>query len=247
MPPIAVVGYGLGVGRLDFAGGAFLLFLTNLAAIAFAIGLIARLSGAARPFGTVEMTPGYLIAGAAAFLALATPLALTLVRVTHEGSARAATKQILSEDLNVAYSNIAQLDVSWPLGGEPAIDAVVIAPSFRSDAQSVVLKRLTHALGVQPRLNLQQVVAADFRSQTRAMVDAAMERTAAGISNDVPPFGEIRAALGIPVQSLWINRAERIVNIVPVAAPNWSLADYHDAEAIVAAGRSGSYRPLRHL
>lgn len=57
MPPLAVVGYGLGVYRLDFAGGAMLLFLTNPAAIAFAFAFIARLSGAARPTGRVEFTP----------------------------------------------------------------------------------------------------------------------------------------------------------------------------------------------
>ena len=57
MPPLAVVGYSLGVYRLDFAGGAMLLFLTNPAAIAFAFAFIAQLSGAARPTGRVEFTP----------------------------------------------------------------------------------------------------------------------------------------------------------------------------------------------
>jgi uncharacterized hydrophobic protein (TIGR00271 family) len=45
MPPLATVGYGIGVFRLDFARGALLLFLTNLAAIAFSFAVIARLSG----------------------------------------------------------------------------------------------------------------------------------------------------------------------------------------------------------
>ncbi len=123
--------------------------------------------------------------------------------------------------------------------GTPKIDAIVIAPNFRTDAQSIVLSRLTRLLGIRPNLNLQQVVASDIESQTRAMVDAAMERTAAGISRDVPPFADIRAALGIPVQSLWTNRAERIVNIVPVAAPGWTLADYRAIEDEVATNAGG--------
>jgi len=36
MPPLDVVGIGIGLGRWDVAGGAFLLFLTNAIAIAFA-------------------------------------------------------------------------------------------------------------------------------------------------------------------------------------------------------------------
>ena len=77
MPPLATLGYGLGVLEIRFALGAFLLFLTNLAAITFAFALIARLSGAARPLRSVEMTPRYLGVLFAAFLALATPLSIT--------------------------------------------------------------------------------------------------------------------------------------------------------------------------
>jgi uncharacterized membrane protein len=66
MPPLATVGYGLGVANMSFALGAFLLFLTNLAAIAFSFALIARLSGAARPLANVEITPRYVLAGMAA-------------------------------------------------------------------------------------------------------------------------------------------------------------------------------------
>ena len=53
MPPLATVGYGLGVMNPAYALGAFLLFLTNLSAIAFAFAVIARLSGAARPLANV--------------------------------------------------------------------------------------------------------------------------------------------------------------------------------------------------
>ena len=239
MPPLATVGYGIATLRWEFAGGAFLLFMTNLAAIAFAVATVARLSGAARPLANVERSPLYVLAGTVAFLVLAVPLALTLVRVTNEGTARAAARSILMEQLDVGSTGIAQLDVSWPLRGTPTVDAVVIAPRFRGDAHSVVLEQLTKRLGTPPELNLQQVVAADINAQTRAMVDAAMERTAVGISRDVPPFAEIRAALGIPVQSLWTNRAERIVHIVPIAAPDWTLADYREIENAVQADAGG--------
>ncbi len=239
MPPLAVVGYGLGTFRLDFAGGALLLFLTNLAAIAFSFALIARLSGAARPLGHVELTPGYIAGGAVVFLALATPLALTLLRVTQEGTARNAANEALMAELKIGRSNIAQLDVVWPLRGTPTIDAVVIAPTFTGDAQDVIEKKLAAKLGTTPTFTLQQVVAADLGSQTKAMIDTAMERTAAGIAKDAPPYLAIRAAVGLPTQAIWVNRSERSVNLVPVAAPGWTLADYRDVEASATKAADG--------
>jgi uncharacterized hydrophobic protein (TIGR00271 family) len=235
MPPLAVVGYGLGVGRPDYAGGAFLLFLTNLAAIAFAIGLIARLSGAARPFAAMKLTRDAALVGLVAFLALATPLALTLVRVTQEATARARARQAITAVLAVKPLNIAQLDVKWPLRGRLTVDAVVVAPRFRSDAQAEITRRLAASLGTRPEVSVQQIVAADVGSQARAMVDAALQRTVAGITSDVPPFEEMRAALGIPIETVWTNRSEHIAWLVPMAAPGWALADYRDAEALAGA------------
>ncbi len=232
MPPLATIGYGIGVWRLDFAAGALLLFLTNLAAIAFAIAVVARLSGAARPLSHVEKNPYFLIAGCAAFLSLATPLGLTLLRLSNEAGLRSTSQDVLMNELKVSKRNITQLDVSWSLRGDPKIDAVVIAPNFRNDAQNTVLEILTQRIGETPELNLQQIIAADIESQTRAIVDAAMARTSAGINGDVPPYSDIRAAMSIPVQSMWVDRSERIVNIVPIEAEGWTLKDYFDAEKI---------------
>lgn len=45
VPPLAVVGVSLEAGELNFAGGAFLLFLTNLVGIVVAAGIVYVLSG----------------------------------------------------------------------------------------------------------------------------------------------------------------------------------------------------------
>lgn len=240
MPPLATVGYGLGVLRPDFAGGAFLLFLTNLAAIAFSFALIARLGGAARPLAHVEMSPAYILFGCAAFLALATPLGLTLLRVSHETHARVAARREIVAALHVRDQDVAQLDAAWPLFGLPQISAVVIAPRFSPTAQTDLSARLTGELGAKTTVILQQVVAGDVQSQTRAMVDAAIERNTSGIAHDVPPIAEIRAALPLPVQSLWIDRADRSVNLVPVAASGWTPGDFRAAEA-AAQGNGGDW------
>lgn len=239
MPPLATVGYGLATWRLDFAGGALLLFLTNLAAISFAITVVARISGAARPLAHVEKNPYFLLAGVLAFLSLATPLGLTLARLSNEAGLRSASQSVLMEELGISQRNITQLDVSWPLTGDPKVDAIVIAPKFSEDGQKSVLEALTKRIGETPEVNLQQIIAADIESQTRAIVDAAMDRTSANLVRDVPPFDDIRAAISVPVQSIWPNRSERIVDIVPIAVEDWSLQDYFDAEMLAQESGGG--------
>jgi hypothetical protein len=239
MPPLATVGYGLGVFSLTFAAGAFLLFLTNLAAIAFSFALIARLSGAARPLERVEITPRHVIGGLAAFLVLATPLAVTLYRVQAESRARAEVRRVIEQQLGVKGTAIAQLDVDWPLRGTVGIDAVVISGQYRADADSRISRQLEASLGRKTELNLQQVLATDIDSRTRAIVDAAVQRSAAGIAGDVPPLGAIRAAIGLPTQALWVNRGERSVQMVPFAAQGWTLADYRQLESQADAVAGG--------
>jgi uncharacterized hydrophobic protein (TIGR00271 family) len=235
MPPLATVGYGLGTLRLDYAGGAFLLFLTNLAAIAFSFALIARLGGAASTLSRVKMSPAYIAAGTLIFLALATPLALTLLRVSHESKARTAARREIIKTLGVRDQDIARVDVSWPLWGQPQVSAVVIAPRYVANAQANLATRLSSELVAKTRVVLQQVVAGDVLAHTQALVDAAIDQSAAVVANDVPPLAEIKAELPLPVQSVWIDSANRSVHIVPAAAPAWTLGDFRQMEIAAQA------------
>ncbi len=238
MPPLATIGYGVAVLEPSFTGGAMLLFLTNLAAIAFSFALIARLSGAARPRRNVEWTPRYIAIVVGGILALAVPLATTLMNVVAEARTRAMARESISSVVGVDRNRVAQLDITVPIFGETRIDAVVITPKYRANIEKAVTADIERRLGSKTIVNLQQILAADLPSQTRAMVDAAMERTAAGIAADVPPYARIRSAIGLPMQAAWANRAERLVTIVPAAAPNWTLADFRQAEELAneAAG-----------
>lgn len=239
MPPLTVVGYGIGVLQPMFALGALLLFLTNLAAITFAFALIARLSGAARPFGKVEWTPRYVSILIAAFLVLATPLSLTLMKLTNEARIRTAARTAIEEACGNTGVTIAQLDVKSSVFGAPTVDALVIARSYTTNAADEAAELMRKRLGSTVRINLQQVLAADVQAQTRAMVDAAMERTAAGIAADVPPYNDIRQAVGLPTRSLWSDRAQRMVYVEPIPAPGWTLADYREIEGTANQGIKG--------
>ncbi|MBT0667158.1 DUF389 domain-containing protein [Novosphingobium profundi] len=239
MPPLAVVGYGIGVLQPLFAMGALLLFLTNLAAITFAFALVARLSGAARPLGKVEWTPRYVAILIAAFLVLATPLTMTLMKLTNEARIRSAAQNAIIEACGDNSVNVAQLDVSSSLFGSPKVKALVIATSYTANAQAAAETLLRTRLGENVEISLQQVLAADVRSQTQAMVDAAMERTTAGIAADVPPFKTIRQKIGLPTRAIWTDRAQRQVYIEPVPAPEWTLEDYRVTEKAASQGVSG--------
>ena len=239
MPPLTVIGYGIGVMQPMFAMGALLLFLTNLAAITFAFALIARLSGAARPFGKVEWSPGYVAILIAAFLALATPLSLTLMKLTNEARIRVAARSAIVEACGGSGVTIAQLDVKTSVFGSPEVDALVIARSYTTNAAEEAEALLKAALDKDVAISLQQVLAADVQAQTRAMVDAAMERTAAGIAADVPPFRSIREAVGLPTRAVWADRAQRMVYLEPVPAPDWTLGDYRAVEETSSKGVSG--------
>ncbi|MEJ2456718.1 MAG: DUF389 domain-containing protein [Novosphingobium sp.] len=239
MPPLTVIGYGIGVFQPMFAMGALLLFLTNLAAITFAFALIARLSGAARPLGKVEWTPRYVAILIAAFLALATPLSMTLMKLSNEARIRIAARGAIAEACGNKNVTIAQLDVKTGVFSLPTVDALVIAPSYTTNAAKQAETLIRQSLGEQVTINLQQVLTADVQAQTRAMVDAAMERTTAGIAADVPPFKTIRETVGLPTRSLWTDRAQRMVYVDPVPAPGWTLEDYRAVEKTASKGVTG--------
>ena len=231
MPPLATVGYGIAVLQPAFALGAFLLFLTNLAAIAFAFAVVARLSGAARPRERVEWTRGHLAITMLAIAALATPLGLTLQSIVDEARARAAVREASVAIFGSHDGRIAQLDVRRPLLEATRIEVVVITPEYVPDARERFARELEARLDETITFDLQQVLAADITAQTRALVNAAMERTRAGIAADVPPLDRIREAVALPLRAVWTNRAERLVEIVPAEVPGWTLADYRRIES----------------
>lgn len=230
MPPLAVVGYGMGVLQVQFALGALLLFLTNLAAITLSFAVIARMSGAAKPLYKVEWKPRFVAIIFVAFLVLAVPLTMTLSRLSKEATMRIAARSAITEACGGKDADIAQLEVSWPLFDKPSVQALVVAPTYSSNAEMQSRKRISAFMGTPVDVNLQQLQAADFQSQTRAMIDAAMQRTAAGIAADVPPYDRIRASIGLPTHGIWANRAERRVYVEPIAAPGWTLTDYAEVE-----------------
>ena len=226
MPPLATLGYSLAVWRLDLAFGAALLFLTNLAAIAFSFALVARQRGVARPLFRQSIKPLHAVLGLVAFLALATPLALTLHRIAQEAFAAVAVRRELAAIFSVEPSQVAQLSVKWTSAGVPDVEATVITPIFQQDAEAVLQERLTRTLRTRPNVRVGQVVAADVAAQTRAMIEAALTNQA----DRQPPIEQARAASTVPIYAAWADTGARTIYLSAAPLSGLSLADYRQEE-----------------
>jgi len=104
VPPLCVVGYGLGTSRFWISGGAFLLFLTNLAAIVLVGSLVLVLLGF-RPT-RVEREAQVRKAAVITLLTVAMliiPLGLTTIQVSRQGRLEAEIKSALRTGSDTSF------------------------------------------------------------------------------------------------------------------------------------------------
>lgn len=238
MPPLATLGYSLAVARFDFALGAGLLFLTNLAAIAFSFALVARLRGVVRPLANVEFKRRYVILGAAVFLSLATPLALTLRRVTQETIAGQMARREVARLLNIDASQIAQLNVIWPNLDRLRVSATAITPVYVEDAEASLRQTLAQRLNSDVDVSLQQVVASGPQAESRAIVSAAYNASGLSVAT-VAPIDTVRTAARVPIAQAWADAAGHTITLM--ARPNsaLTLADFRREETRLNAMNFG--------
>jgi outer membrane protein OmpA-like peptidoglycan-associated protein len=237
MPPLTTAGYSIAVARWDFAGGALLLFLTNLAAISFSFALVARIRGVARPLARIEFRWRYVVIGVLAFLVLATPLGLTLRRLARETSAAIVARQEISRVLAIDSTQIAQLSTTWTNTGAPHIVATVITPRFEPEADARLRDRIESRLGADVDVRLQQIVASDPREQTQAVIDAAIasRQLAAVDSSRAAPIESMRRSARFRTLQTWTDPNSREISLMAAPQDGWSVRDYRAEEARLSA------------
>ena len=115
VPPLAVVGFGLSTHQLGIAGGAFLLFVTNLVSIIISAALVFRIFGF-RPHREAEQGRWKLKyrvgLSAAVLLVLSVPLFLTLRKAAIEVAARSQVRQELETAFKPEHASISDLGLS---------------------------------------------------------------------------------------------------------------------------------------
>ena len=156
MPPVCTVGLGISLGNASIAGGAALLFLTNLASIAFA-GIVVFIALGFRPAhfeNTWHHIPRSLIISAILMLVTAVPLVILTLRVVNQTSllqeVRTAVVTELSMlpdaqlvDLDIDTSNSTlHLNITARTSQQPEYDEIVAL-------QEAIATRLQRTTAIQ--------------------------------------------------------------------------------------------------
>jgi len=101
MPPLCTMGVGLALGRWDVAGGAFVLFITNAVAIAFAASLVFFLLGfGQRDKNGGTSVPRNLFVTALLTVGLIIPLTILSVRFVQNANQNRVIEQIIAEEVD---------------------------------------------------------------------------------------------------------------------------------------------------
>jgi uncharacterized hydrophobic protein (TIGR00271 family) len=170
MPPLAVVAYGLAVWDMSIAGGAFFLFMTNLLAIALAMTLIAKWYG----FG-VKNSPQHTAWQAAVIvvtlIVLAIPLGLALRNIGEQSLAAKRAQAVIGDYLHEHDGSVEHLAVERR-GDQYAVNAVLLVPTYLSNAQADIQGLLRQALKRDATVQVRQTLeASDNTRRDRADID----------------------------------------------------------------------------
>lgn len=224
VPPVCVIGFGLGIGSASVTGGAFLLFVTNLTAIL----LISVLSFWTLGFETVdaaeweaaalaEARPGSAVHNAVRVLqgvfgsrygrvlrvglplllvgAVIVPLRSALDQVAWEVRARSAVSRILGEALQ--SRNAVQSMVDVKRGTVSTQLYLVGSPEDATTLQDDLLTRIAAATGVVPSVRVVAV------PDVSAMQQLTVSREVAPKTPPMTHIPAVREELGAAVQAVW--------------------------------------------
>lgn len=161
IPPLSVVGYGVGTWQFGLAGGGFLLFFTNLVAIVISSNAVFY---ALRFRGNMAEEPHYTarrrfqILGTSLVI-ISIPLIITLVTDIRKMKLKGRVENILKTNLNrLQHTRLTKVNISKEEAGY-AVSASVNTVKY---VDSVVLKKIEYELQEQIsgslKLDLEQVI-----------------------------------------------------------------------------------------
>ena len=234
MPPLAVVGFGLATLNWTVFSGALLLYVTNLLTIALTAWGMVRLYGF-RSTLTERQSQFQNFVVIAVFIALAVPLALSLRQIGWEYSAQRVVKSELQDAFD-AKSRVSQVDINF--AARPiTIDATVLTPELRLDAEEQVKQALSRRLDREIQLVLTQYqvgtsATAAERAQiaaARAKEEAAAQRRAEDLAN------RLALVAGVKDADVTIDRLRRRAVVRAKVLDGASLTAYRTLEERIAA------------
>jgi uncharacterized hydrophobic protein (TIGR00271 family) len=163
VPPLATVGYGLSGGNLSIAGGAFLLFVTNLVSIMICAGLVFLLFGF-RPRDETEqghLKLKYRMAISAGVLfILAVPLVQTLRQAVGQIRTKSTISSVIHQAFGTPSSAIDALSFERKDGGLIIHAVVRTTEYFEDKSVTSAEESLRRHFGDGTRLELEQILVA---------------------------------------------------------------------------------------
>lgn len=241
MPPLAVVGFGVATFNLVIAGGAFLLFMTNLLAIALSVTGLAWLHG----FATIHskrfarwQTAAVLIV----FAGLSLPLGFALRDIAEETRVTNIVREQAMKPFESQRAELSDLTVSFPSGRPIAIQQTVLVHDRVADAEAQLMKRYEDLLQRPVDMRLNQVLVADDETLDARGVRELAVSSIAPLRLQVEQLDRrqstaeaIRAAIPFQTQAVDIDDAARAVRIVPSLSTALDLPALMEAEQQISA------------
>lgn len=230
MPPLAVVGYGLATWKLAIASGSFLLFMTNLLAIASSVALLARWYRF-----TSGDSPVYLmwqtVLTVVIFIALSVPLGLALVDIGRRTVTSVAVRAEIEREFARRRSSIERLDVRTDTDGPLEIEATVLTPVYRAGAEAAVAARIEAKLDRPVTIAIDQVLVSreDLNQRlSQQAVETALLRAdlvpkAQAYQQRQDALDVVQSAVFFPVRTLDVEPRARRIRVEPTAGAQVSL------------------------
>ncbi len=144
VPPLCVVGYGIGVSQLDIATGALLLFLTNLTAIVFAAALTFLIVGFHPPHFQSGQMLRSMRSTIISLLVIVAILTVATWTTVSQDKARLRVEEAFSELLVGQSAQVVEIEVSRQIGYHQIIATVLTYPD--ADLSSADLAKLEEDL-----------------------------------------------------------------------------------------------------
>jgi uncharacterized hydrophobic protein (TIGR00271 family) len=188
MPPLAVVGYGVATAAWHVAGGALLLFLTNVFAILVSVFGVARRYGfrSVGQTGAAWETPALV----GVMVALCIPLALSLQGIVLETRETNRARSTINQAFAGASPHITELKVQAQDNGATLVQAVVVTRKYIPGVEAQIADQLTPGTKVE----IEQILTAKGAADLGASVLAG-RLPAAPLAPAASPEQRLRAML----------------------------------------------------
>lgn len=230
MPPLAVMGYGLAVHNNAIASGAFMLFMTNLLAIALSVTLLAKFYG----FGTQHSgkhTVWQLVLITVVFSVLSLPLGVALKDIAGNAYQTKTAKALVDGYFDARQGRVSSFQLRRMPDGALRVDVVALTPDYQPDAQSTLQADMVKALGGEVSLEIDQVVMAKAEMKQLQTAPAEMPRQAQSLGVQQA----LLQGVGLPVLAVQQDDAKNELTVVAQPSPGVGLEAWLGLEETLQA------------